>query len=416
MCGIAGIINQKPTAFDFATFCNLGIANDRRGGDSCGVFIDGKVEYGIDKTKLFEDFMFDSRVLFNTRVSQIALLHCRKASVGLKTKDQAQPVVIYDKENNPIFVVIHNGTIYNYEELAKKYIPTEDIKGLTDSQVMARIFFHSGYGVLKEYQGGSVFVIVDYRDETPEVLLFKGASKTSTVDKELTEERPLYVAIDEEKNQLTFSSILSNLFACRYWIRPESVKPNILYKFTGQTLHAEAVYERRNVLQSKPITTYYYPNYNSYYSTGSASHSTTTCIYWNKSSLKFTHQGVLCHGPKIIGRAGMVYSTEFTTTKKHWFFNGVLLKDKSAYDSLTKAWKKSGQEISEFVGSRLCQIAYLSEYKVYMINGRAYKATGPQSSVMFTGSIKPLGESFIDVFSNGYYIRTSYDSDISFEE
>ena len=416
MCGIAGIINQKPLPFDFATFCNLGIANDRRGGDSCGVFIDGKVEYGIDKTKLFEDFMFESKVLFNTRVSQIALLHCRKASVGLKTKDQAQPVVIYDKENKPIFVVIHNGTIYNYKELAKKYIPTENIEGLTDSQVMARIFFHSGYNVLKEYEGGSVFVIVDYREETPEIYLFKGASKTSTIDKELTEERPLYVAIDEEKNQLTFSSIVSNLFACRYWIRPESMKPNILYKFTGQTLHAEAVYERRNVLQSKPVTSYYYPNYNAYYTTGSTTTPTTTCIYWNKSSLKFTYQGNLCHGFKIIGRAGMVYSTEFTTTKKCWFFNGILLRDRKCFEAVVKGWKRSGQEISEFAASNLCKIAYLSEYKIYTLNGRVYKATGPQSSEIFTGKVKPLGESYTDIFANGYYVRTTYDSDLNFEE
>lgn len=411
MCGIAGIVNQKPVPFDFATFCNLGIANDRRGGDSCGVFIDGKVEYGIDKTKLFEDFMFESKLLFKTRVSQIALLHCRKASVGLKTKDQAQPVVIYDKENKPIFVVIHNGTIYNYKELAKKYIPTENIENLTDSQVMARIFFHSGYNVLKEYQGGSVFVIVDYREETPEIFLFKGASKTSTIDKELTEERPLYVAIDEEKNQLVFSSIVSNLFACRYWIRPESMKPNILYKFTGQTLHAEAVYERRNALQSRPITTYYYPNYDT---AGSTSQLSTSCIYWNRASLKFTHQGVLCQGAKIIGRAGTVYNTEFTTTSKYWFFNGILLKDKKSYEVIVKAWKKSGQEISDFVASNLCKIAYLSEYKVYMLNGRVYKATSPQSTVIFTGIIKPLGEVYTEIFSNGYYIRSSYNSDIDF--
>ena len=39
MCGIAGIINKTPREFDYSTFCTLGIANDARGGDSCGVFM-----------------------------------------------------------------------------------------------------------------------------------------------------------------------------------------------------------------------------------------------------------------------------------------------------------------------------------------------------------------------------------------
>ena len=36
MCGIWGIVNTRPRKFDYTTFCTLGIANDTRGGDSCG--------------------------------------------------------------------------------------------------------------------------------------------------------------------------------------------------------------------------------------------------------------------------------------------------------------------------------------------------------------------------------------------
>ena len=42
MCGLAGILRTKKAKFDYQTFCTLGIANDSRGGDSCGVFIDGE--------------------------------------------------------------------------------------------------------------------------------------------------------------------------------------------------------------------------------------------------------------------------------------------------------------------------------------------------------------------------------------
>lgn len=49
MCGIFSIINSKPRKFDYTTFCVLGVNNDSRGGDSCGVFIDGLWEVGVDK-------------------------------------------------------------------------------------------------------------------------------------------------------------------------------------------------------------------------------------------------------------------------------------------------------------------------------------------------------------------------------
>ena len=56
MCGIFGFIGQRQKPFDKRAFVTLGVANDARGGDSCGIFIDGQYEYGVDKLKLFGDF------------------------------------------------------------------------------------------------------------------------------------------------------------------------------------------------------------------------------------------------------------------------------------------------------------------------------------------------------------------------
>ena len=99
-CGIFGIINTKKSPFDYTTFSVLGINNDSRGGDSCGVFIDGQVEYGVDKQKLFEDFMYDSVLVQTTEECQIAFGHCRKASVGKVALETAQPVCIYNSNND----------------------------------------------------------------------------------------------------------------------------------------------------------------------------------------------------------------------------------------------------------------------------------------------------------------------------
>jgi hypothetical protein len=57
----------------------------------------------------------------------VALGHCRKASVGKVSIETAQPVVIENENGDVDYVLIHNGTIYNYRELAQKYIPDMNI-------------------------------------------------------------------------------------------------------------------------------------------------------------------------------------------------------------------------------------------------------------------------------------------------
>ena len=42
MCGIFGVVNRHKRQLDKRAFITLGCANDARGGDACGVMIDGK--------------------------------------------------------------------------------------------------------------------------------------------------------------------------------------------------------------------------------------------------------------------------------------------------------------------------------------------------------------------------------------
>ena len=255
MCGIFGTINKtKPKRFRYTPFASLGIFNDSRGGDSCGIFIDKHYEYGVDKKKLFKDFMLESKVLeeFRGKEVSVAIGHCRKASVGAINEANAQPVIIQDDKGEPEFVLIHNGTIKNHEELAKKYIPEVNITGMTDSQIMARIFYKSGYQVLSEYYGGSVFFIVDYRKGSPECFFFQGYSKNTEYTKEETQERPLFIV--HRDGTLTFSSIYEILqVACpgaKVW-QPHA---NTLYSFTDKGLIREKEYPRDKVAQTLPYS------------------------------------------------------------------------------------------------------------------------------------------------------------------
>lgn len=255
MCGLFGIINSEPKTLDRRAFLTLGVINDTRGGDSCGVFIDGQIEYGYDKLKLFADFWSTSEILKNTSKCTIAMGHCRKASVGgIGLRDEkAQPVVLKNDEGKIEFVLTHNGTIKNYEELAKKYIPDIDIKGLTDSQVMARIFYHAGYDVLGEYIGAGVFITADYRGEKPVMHFFKGESKQYPSSVNLSEERPLFFV--QQGKSFIYSSISDFLYTLFPGLTVYKINGNLLCTLRNNELVTVKSYDRSELYQSKYTST-----------------------------------------------------------------------------------------------------------------------------------------------------------------
>lgn len=210
MCGIFGFIGFKKQPFDKLTFLSLGCENDSRGGDGCGVFIDGKIEYSdITKVKLFRNFFENSTLINNTKFATIAIGHDRKASVGGVTQDKLHPIYMTDKNGNINFVMIHNGTLHNYRDLAKKYLKYDDdaIKSYSDSQILAKIIYQHGFGVLSEYIGSAAILIVDYRnkDNSPIVYAYRGESKLKLSDEKETEERPFYFY--KTTNGIWFSSM-----------------------------------------------------------------------------------------------------------------------------------------------------------------------------------------------------------------
>lgn len=422
MCGIAGIINKTPRAFDYGTFCTLGIANDTRGGDSCGVFIDGRYEYGTGENKLFANYFQESKLLDETKRSTIALVHCRKASVGAISAETAQPVVI--KEGDKIvFVVMHNGTIHNYEALAKKYIPEIDIKGMTDSQVMARIFYYKGYDVLSEYNGGAVFAIVDYREKAPKVLLFKGASKRTSYSKEQEEERPLYYCIDKSKRELVFSSIWTYLMALRKECTVYTMRTNELVEFTGTALAIVSKIDRSKMQQNKEIVSTI-----PIYGRDSISKATDYCkrkfygydwdemddlyddfeygqVYDSYISVDlirnlYSYKGKKVHGKLSLNDYGRV-GGRLMKGCDVWFFNGVALKNKTCFKFLTVLEKESKLSRTDFSDKFENVIRFLSVDGVYPRGEFWYQAISPTGHILFTGTCQPLTTTSATRYSGG---------------
>lgn len=334
-CGLWGIINIKKSKFDKTLFNVLGIQNDSRGGDSCGIFIDGSTEYGVDKNKLYANFYKTSNIIRTTEKCKIALGHCRKASVGVISEATAQPIVIKDENGNTEFVVMHNGTIYNYKALAKKYIPDVDIIGMTDSQVMARIFYYTGYECLSEYYGGAVFIIIDYRKDT-NVYLFKGASKNNNASLGISEERPLYYV--QTDDTFIFSSMYSFLAASTPEEKVYTLPYNQLLTVKGDDIYIVEEYSRDAVSQTLPSNNssywremYDYDDENFHKWDNHNSKAIEHKESKEDKIIRVTSDGIYhIDNTPIIGKfnvdsEGKVFKVANDNTREFWFWDGILL-------------------------------------------------------------------------------------------
>lgn len=422
MCGIFGIVSNTKIPFNKGLFRALGIDNDLRGGDSCGIFIDGKIEYGIDDKKLFFDFYKTSELFKNTRECYCAIGHDRKASVGGVSLGAAQPVIFRNDKGEIDFVVIHNGTIYNYLDLADKYIPTLDCSKMTDSQVMATIFYNAGYDCLAEYQGGAVFFIVDYRSGKPRYFGWKGVSKKSSyttykAGEKGEEERPFYFA--QENGVTAFSSIDTCLYV--HGDNVFSLNDNSLIEFKNGKIYLIEEYDRSKMDQSgyqyengrkksyypttayggsavsprnqSAINDYYDDEYDEYYRWESywsqqnsmkqlpssnsnpfrslpidGSDRSLVNIQYDHHHDVYTNEGMLCHGEYELSVYG--FGEGYSGNKsnaKHWFYNGLHLVDKNAFDFIIALMKKNNTNVMETINRYDNLIHYLTG-EPYILN------------------------------------------------
>lgn len=313
MCGLAGIISTEKTDFNLEHFNILGTLNDERGGDSCGIFIDGKVDYGIGNNAMFRAFTIDQD--YPDRAS-VALVHCRKASYGMAMSiDQAHPMVFKNANGKIEYVVMHNGTITNSVALASKYCPELNIYGKSDTQIMSYIMYHKGYDVLEEYQGTAVFVIVDYRMEEPAVMLFKGSSVYN--EAKCKSERPLYCAVKDDK--FYFSSMYASLYCIDHSMDIMNVPTNQLILINDTELLLVRQFNRDKLTKSKPKQFNF---------------TTNNIIYDSVKSI-YTIDEMAAHGEYFVFPSGYTSKISTPTNSPHYFFAGRLLYNKDCFNLLT---------------------------------------------------------------------------------
>ena len=119
MCGIFGMTTNSPRKINEGYVKILGIYNESRGKNSCGITYDGEIYYGVDKDALVSNF-FKGRT-FKPKEFSYIFGHTRQSSVGIVNRYNAHPFGYGENNINQGYetCLVHNGTLLNYEELAK---------------------------------------------------------------------------------------------------------------------------------------------------------------------------------------------------------------------------------------------------------------------------------------------------------
>lgn len=212
MCGIFGYVSNDAVKIDSNAFKILGIMNESRGEQSCGVAIDSEIFHGVtDSDKKFRNFI--KGVDLQPKERPILLGHTRKASVGVVNIDNAHPFGFGTNkiDRGYAFIGAHNGTLYNHEELAEKFHvelqeekSNNTVRNKIDSEVLLEsLYLSKSYKPLSFYNGGAA--LAWYVPDTNTTYLFSGESKAYDISGVTSVERPLHVLIIDD-NTFAFSS------------------------------------------------------------------------------------------------------------------------------------------------------------------------------------------------------------------
>lgn len=381
MCGIFGASLKKGQKLNLSKVNILGIFNIQRGEDSCGVYYSGKITKGINKEANYGDFLMTTPIERGDLENEIFIGHTRKSSVGVVNLANAHPHIDDDD-----YVQVHNGTLRNHYELARKYnVKTTDL--FVDSQILARLINTQGWSVLSEYEGFAATAST-FKNSDPETLFLYHGGVINPRDSVLYEERPLYIL--EQKEGIYFSSLEQSLDfinenKSRYSVQQLPV--NGVYSIKNGVFSKKAIYvdranrdilkkqeeekaaeeRRKKMLVLNTNTTTKQKVY-------------TNLALYDKPSIKkgcitmagaryYDDTGQLCEGEYLVDRDSKILKDEKDSERvscKMFFCRGVLMRDEKAYENFKKLVSISFGSYDDVTNFAL-YISKYSKYPVYNI-------------------------------------------------
>jgi Glutamine amidotransferase domain len=444
MCGISGFfgkpdLSKETRDIAFMKMKILGLYNQQRGVHSCGIYLNGKVYHGIDKVKLFSDYIAEYH--FDTPETFPILIHNRQATRGAHTKENCHPFII--GEVSPM-VMVHNGTIDNIYQLCAKYkVNTNGVS--LDSKLLGMIIYEHGPDVLSEYSGGAALIWTE-KDYPGTGFVYHGASRRAKGGDEI-EERPLFYMETEEGIYL--SSIEDSLWAiARDTEKPEMLDHNTVFKIEDGEF-CDRFYEIKrgdsNVIipstSSHSSSSHWtrgdyskdYSDYNRNISITKNVGQTTTVVQktlkkeslvWRETlplrskrkDLLYFHKGryycngELCHGVIKTTNKGVKQPKGGV---QHYFWEGVMLVDQNAYSRLCKEKQEGVEWLKDIHQNFAYHISVLSMYPVTNLTSEGGEL---EDDVRYKWYMRRAAAniSFTPKYSSrGYIVKAGYLDDIS---
>lgn len=201
MCGLAGLIGLGISNVDLSTYHDLLYFTAVRGPHSTGVMTVAarnekfsKHPRLVKKTGPSPYFIMSDQAgkdpQLKDKAADIFMAHCRWATVGAHTTDNAHP---FDTGR---YISCHNGTLYD----SWSYSPKGSDK--TDSLLMFEKMEQEGVRpVLEGMRASSAYAITMYDKKTRRVILARNS------------QRPLYVGISDKRDVMYWASEYGMLYA-----------------------------------------------------------------------------------------------------------------------------------------------------------------------------------------------------------
>lgn len=246
-CGLVGFYPKKNKKVNLQNLLLLGIMNETRGEDSCGIAIGTERLIGTKTESVARNFIANNmEELHNMNsINKPCIFHTRRSTIGAHTEDNAHPFVYehYDNENEKdVFVIAHNGIIKNTIELKTKFL-----SNLENSVKLLQIDTHyialslafnvndpiGERNVLESYDGNAALIY--YNDSKFKV--WKGGANN-------IEERPMFfIEANEGWYFCSIDTSLKIVFNNKYTIT--SLMNNELLTFSNNKLEKSEIIDRK---------------------------------------------------------------------------------------------------------------------------------------------------------------------------